>query len=408
MKRAVLGFLIIFLYLVITAQYLDWGKWKGYNKWAISDEATTLALSAPALNLDTLGTDSMVLALTTWDTLTDSFFVRWDTTAYPSSKTAGDSLLTGVLADTVNEIRFEYDLMTSSQTVYVRCFVESDTATNTYSSTYKTDTFAPDTFSTTPTLATLLPNADTVFWKPSEISARDIDSLLITRYEMSEGGTVAIGIPWATALADSDTIVASDLLFTATDTTEIVRYILTLFDGLGNSVSMNPIYDTLKINHPTEIDVSYAYIDNDSDGVLDTVNATFKPATWTDNNIPWYDSTDCYILPIILKTSADGCTNYDYGFGTRSIWESGAIYSFHNIMTDSIRSITMSGCNTEDGDLIYSFYLYSFTGTYNGYTVNISSPIMGMDSSETMIAAPVEGANYARFDSTIFDGSIFR
>lgn len=177
----------ILLFLLVVSgmsNYEKFDKWNDFIKNYLSSSLPEINMVVPLLTPDTLGTDSTLL-IVDWQggTGVDSFFIRWDTTGYPASKSGGISLASGALSDTSNLYKWDYDLAYSSRTVYIRAFVQDSLDNVRYRSAYKADNVPPDTFDTAPQIVHTPPLTFTIYLNPSEIDARDIDSLRFVLFD---------------------------------------------------------------------------------------------------------------------------------------------------------------------------------------------------------------------------------
>lgn len=401
MKKLLFLCLIIFCPLLVFPQsynegYINYLDYQAYiDDLFVIDTTDHYPPLAPILFVSIVGFDSTKTTADYRGSDLDSFFFRWDTTGYPTTKTSGIELLSGAAGDTVNEITWGYDFAQSSKTLYLRCFVQDSLGNLTYGQDSQIDNVPPDIFDSTPTVVYTPPNLFDVTWTPTDIDSRDIDSLILVLTKLDEGGGRTIRLSWASALSDSDRAVGVGLNCVYPDTIEPCTFEITLKDEIGNSIELDPILDTMTTHGLMGMDVTHRFVDLNNDALLDTAEGTWHVSSYVSYNTPWQDTNYTKFTYTILHTRPPGssCSYYiDWGFGLKDTWQSTGSYIeyLNNMYTDSTHSL-YSGwaglpirCQTTENDVVYAFSQESYLKNHNSYQVNIYGPICGMDSSHVM------------------------
>jgi len=311
-------FFLFFLTSSLFAQFpefLIFPEWPEFGLIGLSSDI--IPPRSPILALDTLGTDSTQLTLNfRGDATLDSFFARWDTTDYPASKAAGSELLTGGIGDTVNLIKWDYDLAYSSHTVYVRVFVQDTIPNSTYGQILKADAVPPDTALIAVDGTIVEPNSLIMAFNPGKVSARDFKDVRIY-YTLSGGNfgakSFATGftLPKATLYADTNgngvfdstlivTINAFNPSYLEDDTVAFADWYLQLRDSLNNSINTSTVKDTFYCHKEEDLAVDSIWISTNGDSIFVRIdgNPTLKN-TWasvTNLKYPYGVATDYFVV----------------------------------------------------------------------------------------------------------------
>lgn len=273
------------------------------------------------------------------------------------------------------------------------------------------DTLPPDKFDTPVAAVFTAPNQVTFSWLPAEIDSPDVATLSFA-FDFSEYGVnnpASLNIPWATAAADSDTVIAFQIIYntsasgeanlrvgeTITDTSDVLSFIATITDSSSNSNAMSAETEDFKIYlEDTLLTASTFTVTDDYDSIY------YAPDTsswWAAKNNTWLLKVSTLVTQRYFIKPGTGLGNphtdrwwttddVDAMTGTNisDVWALDS-HTINNVLPT----------NVQGSDTVLSLNTLYVSGTYNSKNVQAKICIVSLDTVVAAAAPAVAGTwNY--------------